>query len=560
MGDGAMRMMLCHLTGSLRGLTQSFDAETIRVGVGESCHVSFDPAKDPTVCPLHAEIAVEDHAPLIRDRSGKNALLINGQRSFESELKDGDLLQFGEGGPLVRFRVAADEGQASKPWRAIVTDSRDIVVRTPHPRYLSPFYLARHLLADIGRYGSPAMKIAAAASVLATILLIALLGIVAYRQHLAADTAQRRIADLVSQLEAGHLTRTEMSQRIEQERQSLADLRRQQEELAARLTASLQEQQAAHRSQQELQAIRRQLSALESRQRFAEDLVARFGGSVGLLQGGYGFVEQGTGRPLRYQGFDPLGHPFADREGNPLVTVEGESPPIVIFYAGSGFLVDKAGTILTNRHLVRMWDHYEPAREIMAAGFEPRLSMLRIFFPDTGDAFPLEMLGVSDSSDVAVLRTGRAPTGLAPLRLAPADDAPRVGEPLVALSYPGTFDSLMGRLAKPVSDGILEEAGGDPVKLADALARRKLIRPLATQGHVSDLSPDTLTFEAGAGGGSSGGPVLDQAGRVIAINHAAIRKVGGLNVGLRTKPAWELLRTLHVAVESEADDKTRVRR
>ncbi|TAJ08000.1 MAG: FHA domain-containing protein [Nitrospirae bacterium] len=555
-----MRMMLCHLTGSLRGRTQSFDTDAIRVGVGESCHVAFDPAKDPTVCPLHAEIAVEAHAPLIRDRSGKNALLINGQRSFESELKDGDLLQFGEGGPLVRFRVTADEGQASKPWRAIVTDSRDIVVRMPHPRYLSPLYLARHLLADIGRYGSPAAKLAAILAILTPIVIIFLLGIVAYRQHLAADTAQRRIADLISQLEAGQLTRTEMSRRIEQERQSLADLRRQQEELAARLTASLQEQQAAHRSQQELQTIRRQLSTLENRQRFAEDLVARFGGSVGLLQGGYGFVEQGTGRPLRYQGFDQDGHPFVDREGNPLVTVEGESPPIVIFYAGSGFLVDKAGTILTNRHLVRMWDHYEPAREIMATGFEPRLAMLRIFFPDTGAAFALDMLGVSDTSDVAVLRTDRAPTGLAPLRLAPADDAPRVGEPLVALSYPGTFDSLMGRLAKPVSDGILEEAGGDPVKLADALARRKLIRPLATQGHVSDLSPDTLTFEAGAGGGSSGGPVLDQAGRVIAINHAAMRKVGGLNVGLRTNQARALLAQLRIALDPDADAKVRLPR
>lgn len=550
-----MRMMLCHLTGSRRGLTQSFDADAIRFGVGESCHVAFDPEQDPTVRPLHAEIAVEDHAPLIRDRSGHQALLINGQRSFESELKDGDLLQFGEGGPLVRFRVAPDEGQASKSWRAIVTDSRDIVVRTPHPRYLSPLYLARHLLADIVRYGSRAAKLAAAASVLAPVLLIALLGIVAYRQHLAADVAQRRIAELVSQLEAGHLTRTELSRRIEQERQSLADLRRQQEELAAKLTASLAEQQAAHRSRQEIQAIRRQLSALESRQRFAEDLVDRFGGSVGLLQGGYGFLEKGTGRPLRYQGFDQLGHPYVDREGNPLVTVEGSSPPIVIFYAGSGFLVDKAGTILTNRHLVRMWDHYEPAQEIMAAGFEPHLALLRIFFPGTPEAFRLNVLGVSDTSDVAVLRTDRAPTGLTPLHLAPADDAPRVGEPLIALSYPGTFDSLMGRLAKPVSDGILEEAGGDPVKLADALAGRKLVRPLATQGHVSDLSSDTLTFEAGAGGGSSGGPVLDQAGRVIAINHAALRKVGGLNVGLRTKQARALLTQLRIAFEPEADAK-----
>lgn len=555
-----MKITLCHLTGSLRGRTQYFDTASIDFGVGDHCHVRFDREKDPEICPVHARLSVEDHAPVIRDCSGKSALLINGQRSFESALKDGDLLQFGEGGPLVRFRLAPEESPETKPWRDIVADCRDIVVRTPHPRYLSPLYLVRRLLADIARYGSAAAKIAAAGAVLAPVLLITLLGIVVYRQHLTAGATERRMAELVSQLEAGRLTREEMSRKSEQERQHLTELRRQHEELIATLTASLKEQETARRSRQEIQAIHRQLRALESGQRFAEDLVARFGGSVGLLQGGYGFVEQGTGRPLRYQGFDQLGHPFVDREGNPLVTVEGQGPPIVIFYAGSGFLVDQAGTILTNRHLVRMWDHYEPAREAIAAGFEPRLSLLRIFFPGVSEPFSLELLGVSDTSDIAVLRTDRAPTGSTPLRLAPMDEAPRIGEPVVALSYPGTFDSLLGRLAKPVSDEILHEAGDDPVKLAEALSKRKLVRPLATQGHVSDLSPDTLTFEAGAGGGSSGGPALDQAGRVIAINHAAMRKVGGLNVGLRTKPAWELLRTLHVVVESETDAKARMRR
>jgi|GEM_PF-376069 len=550
-----MRMMLCHLTGSRRGLTQSFDTDAIRVGVGESCHVAFDPAKDPTVCPLHAEIAVEDHAPLIRDRSRKHALLINGQRSFESELKDGDLLQFGEGGPLVRFRRIPEESPETKPWRDIVADCRDIVVRTPHPRYLSPLYLVRRLLADIARYGSAAAKIAAAGAVLAPVLLVTLLGIVVYRQHLAAAATERRMAELVSQLEAGRFTREEMGRRSEQERQRLTELRRQHEELVATLTASLKEQETARRSRQDIQAIHRQLRALESGQRFAEEIVAQFESGVGLLQGGYGFLEKGTGRPLRYQGLDPLGHPYLDRDGNPLVTIEGEGPPIVIFYAGSGFLVDKAGTILTNRHLVRMWDHYEPARQAIEAGFEPRLSLLRIFFPGGSEPFSLELLGVSETSDIAVLRTDRAPIGSTPLRLAPMDKAPRVGEPVVALSYPGTFDSLMGRLAKPVSDEILHEAGGDPAKLADALSRRKLVRPLATQGHVSDLSPDSLTFEASAGGGSSGGPVLDRAGLVVAINHAALRKVGGLNVGLRTKQARALLAQLRIALDPSADAK-----
>jgi serine protease Do len=555
-----MKITLCHLTGSLRGRTQYFDTASVSFGVEDQCHVMFDREKDPEVCPVHARLSVEDHAPVIRDCSGKSALLINGQRSFESELKDGDLLQFGEGGPLVRFRLTPEKSPETKPWRDIVADCRDIVVRTPHPRYLSPLYLVRRLLADIARYGSAAAKIAAAGAVLAPVLLITLLGIVVYRQHLAADATERRMAELVSQLEAGRLTHEEMGRRSEQERRHLTELRRQHEELVATLTASLKEQETARRSRQEIQALHGQLRALESGQRFAEEIVAQFESGVGLLQGGYGFLEKSTGRPLRYQGLDPLGHPYLDRDGNPLVTVEGEGPPVVIFYAGSGFLVDKAGTVLTNRHLVRMWEHYEPARQAIEAGFEPRPALLRIFFPGASEPFSLELLGVSDTSDIAVLRTDRAPTGSTPLRLAPMGEAPRVGEPVVALSYPGTFDSLLGRLAKPVSDEILHEVGDDPTKLADALAKRKLVRPLATQGHVADLSPDTLTFEASAGGGSSGGPVLDRAGHVVAINHAALRKVGGLNVGLRAKQARALLAQLRIAVEAEADANARTHR
>jgi hypothetical protein len=213
-----MKIALCHLTGSLRGRTQYFDTASVSFGVEDQCHVMFDREKDPEVCPVHARLSVEDHAPVIRDCSGKSALLINGQRSFESELKDGDLLQFGEGGPLVRFRLTPEDSPETKPWRDIVADCRDIVVRTPHPRYLSPLYLVRRLLADIARYGSAAAKIAAAGAVLAPVLLITLLGIVVYRQHVAADATERRMAELVSQLEAGRLTREEMGRRSEQER------------------------------------------------------------------------------------------------------------------------------------------------------------------------------------------------------------------------------------------------------------------------------------------------------------------------------------------------------
>jgi len=239
------------------------------------------------------------------------------------------------------------------------------------------------------------------------------------------------------------------------------------------------------------------------------------------------------------------------------VTVEGDGPPFVIYYAGSGFLLDKTGLVLTNRHLIRMWEHYEPARQAVQGGFQPQLYTLRIFFPGRMKPFGLTLAAVSETDDVALLKTDRPPTGLPPLELAPLDDGLRVGAPVVVLSYPGTFDSLLGRLPKPVSDEVIAEAGGDPVKLAEALAGRGLIRPLATQGHVSDMSAETLTFEAGSASGSSGGPVLDQRHRVVAVNYAMLRKVGGINLGLRIKPARDLLAGLRHAPAAGASPEVR---
>jgi len=539
-----MKMMLCHLTGSLRGRTQYFDTDSISFGIGGQCGIVFDETKDSTVCPVHAELAVEDHTPVIRDRSGQNALLINGQRSAEAPLKDGDLIQFGDGGPLVRFRLLSDEAPECKPWQHIVEDSRDIVVRTPHPRSMSSLYLARHLLADVARYGSPAVRIAAVALTVVPLLMIAALGITTYRQHQAARVSEQRMVELVSQLETGRLTRAELEQRIERERQSVTELSRQRDELVAKLTASLNEQDAARRSQQEIQMIRRQLSALESTQKFAEDIVHRFEGGVGLLQGGYGFREKETGRPLRYQGLDQLGNPFLDKDGNALVTVEGTAPPVVVYYAGTGFLVDNVGTIVTNRHMIRMWETYEPAQQALQAGFEPDLRLLRIFFPGTPEPYTLQVLGASERTDLAVLWTDRPPAGVTPLTLAPAEETPRAGEPVVVLSYPGTFDSILARLAKPISDEILREGAADSARFAEALARRRLVRPLATQGHVSNVSPEAITFEAGGGGGSSGGPVFDRNGRVIAVNSAGFSKVHGLNLGMPIRLARDLLTQL----------------
>ena len=527
-----MKFMLHHLTGSLRSQTQYFEADVLRFGTGGECDVRFDALGDRQVAPSHAELSLRDHSPTLRALSGGHALFINNRQTGEAALHDGDLIQFGQQGPLIRFRVLPDQADGRKPWRYIVEDSRDIVVRTPHRAFTSLFHLVRHVGSDIARYGSLTAKTVAVLLALLPILLIGILSVSLYYEYQIAKVSQQKVADLISQVETGRLSRDELESRVVQEREVILKLRKEQDELRATLKAALENRQAARQSQEEVRVIQKQLTALESEQRFAEEVIQRFQGGVGLLQGAYGIVEKETGRPLRYQGFSQDGGPLLDEQGVPLLTLEGETPPVIIFFSGTGLLIDTKGTVLTNSHLVRMWEVYEPVKALLENGFEPAVEFLRIFFPGFTGFYDLEELSIAEQHDFAILRTTQLPKGQTPLRLASANQQIRIGEPVVIMSYPGTFDSILSRLSRTVSEQILHKVGGDPVALPEMLAKEGMIRPLTTHGHVSDVSEDVVTFEARSSRGSSGGAVLDREGRVIAINHSELKTIGGINLGV----------------------------
>jgi len=539
-----MKFMLHHLTGSLRGQTQYFDADSLRFGTGSDCDVRFDATGDRQVALSHAELALHDHSPILRDLTGQHALFINNRQTGQAALHDGDLIQLGDHGPLLRFRVLPDQSDGRKPWRYIVEDSQDIVVRTPHRAYTSLFYLGRHVISDIARYGSPTAKMVAVLLGLLPILLIGILSVSVYYEYQAAEVARQKVAELVSQVETGRLSQDELESRVALEREVRIKLQQEQEELKANLKAAFENRQALRQSQEELREIQKQLNELESEQRFAEEVIQRFQGGVGFLQGGYGIVEKGTGRPLRYQEYSQERGPLLDENGVPLLTLEGSTPVVIIFFSGTGLLIDQKGTVLTNRHLVRMWEAYEPVKAILEKGFEASVEFLRIFFPGSKEFYELKEVLISQDNDFAILRTTRPPKGHPPLPLASADHPIRVGEPVIIMSYPGTLDSILSRLSRTVGEQIVSQVGGDPVALPERLATEGLIRPLATHGHVSDVSKDVVTFEARSSQGSSGGAVLNREGLVIAVNHSGLRGMGGINLGVPIRVIREQLKRL----------------
>ena len=81
----------------------------------------------------------------------------------------------------------------------------------------------------------------------------------------------------------------------------------------------------------------------------------------------------------------------------------------------------------------------------------------------------------------------------------------------------------------------------DPGAILDELAGRGLVRPLPSRGHLSDLLPDKVLFDAPSEVGGSGGPLLDLEGRVIAVNYGILKAYDRANFGVPIRRALDLI-------------------
>jgi hypothetical protein len=155
---------------------------------------------------------------------------------------------------------------------------------------------------------------------------------------------------------------------------------------------------------------------------------------------------------------------------------------------GSGFVLDKLGTIVTNFHVI----------EDATAG--------TIIFSDRTSARITGYLGVWPEKDIALVRVECPPDKLHPLRL--ATSAPRQGERVAA------FGSPLG-LQQSVSEGIVSA-----VRESDELR---------TLGPI-DVNARLIQTTTPISHGNSGGPLVDMKGLVVGVNTLTFRSLGGENV------------------------------
>ena len=151
--------------------------------------------------------------------------------------------------------------------------------------------------------------------------------------------------------------------------------------------------------------------------------------------------------------------------------------------AGSGFILDKEGHIVTNHHVI------------------DQAAFVTVVFYN-GIEMQAEIVGSDDDSDLAVLLVSPLPDDVHPLPLADSDLA-HVGDWAIAIGNPFGLGSSM-------TLGIISAVGR-----------------VIPSGAAGFSIPQAIQTDAAINPGNSGGPLLNLAGQVIGVN-AQIR-TGGSN-------------------------------
>jgi S1-C subfamily serine protease len=155
---------------------------------------------------------------------------------------------------------------------------------------------------------------------------------------------------------------------------------------------------------------------------------------------------------------------------------------------GSGFVLDKDGTIATNAHVV------------------DGATKVSVRFGD-GASRPARILGVDKSTDLALLKIDPSGANLHPLALGSSRGL-QVGDPTIAIGNPFGLD-------RTLTTGVVS-------------ALQRQIK--APNGFTID---NVIQTDAAINPGNSGGPLLDATGRVIGINSQIETGSGGNgNVGI----------------------------
>jgi DNA-binding response OmpR family regulator/S1-C subfamily serine protease len=379
-------------------------------------------------------------------------------------------------------------------------------------------------------------------------LALVIAGIFFVFSHKAGQESSRAYK-LISQLEHSAQTEQQLLESARRLRQdpSNADLTQQKEQLQQQ-TADLRKKISAPDGadvtelRHQLDEATGRLSKLEDSSQAAEAVIRDYAPSVCLLHVSVAFNEKDSGKRLRYGGINADGTPLKDSDGNTVYTTEGRAPEVRADFFGSGFIASE-GKILTNHHVVQpWWGGNNELGDAAKQGLEPVIADITAYFPGEANGIPVGISQISDEADLAVVHGDLSELKRPILKLDSRKEAAVSGDALISFGYATGIDAILARAGDDTVREIVKISEGDPKLILAELAKRKLIRPLVTQGHVGDVLADKIVYDAQTTSGGSGGPLLNRQGGVIGVTFAVVRGFGGSNFGVPIRYASPLLK------------------
>ncbi len=304
--------------------------------------------------------------------------------------------------------------------------------------------------------------------------------------------------------------------------------------------------------QSELNQTRGQFDAVDQRNQeiirslsLAPSLRSQYGNGVCLIAGSYMLFEPSTGRPFRYPETqtNEEGEAAQTAGEQPLLTAEGNGMPFIRDFVGTGFHVG-GGYVVTNRHLaVEPWTADEGV-QALGSGVRGQFRVTRIvaFFPGIRQPFVVRVRQAArDDLAVGTLEAKELPAGLPALPLDTDPDTSMIGGTVVMMGYPSGEDRLMATINEAEARSLRERCGASAETLLACLSDRNYIKPLTTQGHISDLQGRSIVYDARNAVGGSGSPLFGPKGRVIGVNYATFTEMEGQNYAVPVKYLFPLL-------------------
>lgn len=387
---------------------------------------------------------------------------------------------------------------------------------------------------------------------LAAMAALVLAGLVSFFVHRRTQQQNFRVYAAITKLQTGMLAQQGLIERSrrppdEEEHSPLAtsnpqkvQLQKKSEELRSQLASSKTEDDSDLQSQ--LTAVESRLGKLETEGKAAQTIIHTYESSVCLIHVVLAFAEHRTGLRLHYVGVTSDGVPQTDDHNNPMLSLTGAGPEVHIDAFGTGFVASASGQIVTNHHVAEPWWQDDDLKEMLDQGLEPVIVEMTAYFPGIPHGLAITTQKISSEADVAVLKADISGLRIRQIALADGGRAAVSGGPVVLLGYPTALNAILARAGAETLQSIATASKGDPKQVMEELARRNMIRPITTQGHIGDVLSDKIVYDAQTTSGGSGGPLFNEQGRVIGINFAMVREFGGSNFAIPVGYAESLLK------------------